>query len=267
MREAALAALVALALALGGPARGEEPAQGAEPAKRVVRYEADALTVRLEKARLSEVLDEIGRQAGAEIRGGVREDRDVSAEFDEVPMAEALHRLLGDQNFALVYGEGERLRAIKLLGGPQAAPKVASAPTTTIPLAPPPNAAMGLTTLLQRQPPIPIGGRLAQALGRDSASILDILNAGLRVEDPAARSEAVRVGVQALEGDGEIHRSVMAAMNGVDDANLATMLRGMAGDNGEEFLIHAASAARTGDLRLKASAVLEQFRLQARQLN
>jgi len=44
-----------------------------------------------------------------------------------VPLVEALHRLLGDQNFVVKYGKGGRPRAIKLLGGPQAARRTTGA--------------------------------------------------------------------------------------------------------------------------------------------
>ena len=41
---------------------------------------------------------------------------DVSAEFESVPVAEGLYRLLGNQNFALIYGEDGNLKAVQLLG-------------------------------------------------------------------------------------------------------------------------------------------------------
>src|ERR1051326_1203772 len=84
--------------------------------ERVIQYANDALTVRLAKAPLADVLDEVARQTGAEVHGELRAPHEVTAEFDTVPLPEALHRLLGDQNFALVYGTGGRLRVVKLLG-------------------------------------------------------------------------------------------------------------------------------------------------------
>src|SRR3989475_5515601 len=126
-------ALAVLAAALAAPgARSEEGAPG-----RVIHYEGDTLTVHLAGAPVTDVLDELGRQAGAEIRGQVRDPREVSAEFEGVPLAEALHRLLGDQNFALVYGNEGRLKSVRLLGGPQtAAAAGAAAPPLSQPPAP-----------------------------------------------------------------------------------------------------------------------------------
>ena len=84
-------ALAVLAAALAAPgARSEEGAPG-----RVIHYEGDTLTVHLAGAPVTDVLDELGRQAGAEIRGQVRDPHEVSVEFKSVSLAEALHRLLG----------------------------------------------------------------------------------------------------------------------------------------------------------------------------
>src|SRR5262245_49746372 len=106
MRQAARAtASLALAVALCAAA-----------ADRVIKYEQDALTVRLTNVPVSEVIEELGRQAGAEIRGQLRTPRDITVEFDAVPLPEALHRLLGDQNFALIYGDRGKLAAVRLLG-------------------------------------------------------------------------------------------------------------------------------------------------------
>ena len=113
------AVTAALALATAFGARGA--AAPGESAGQVVLYRQDALTVHVVKAPLAWVVEEIGRQTGADIRGELREQREVSADFEASPLPDALHRLLGQQNFALVYGRAGGLRAIKLLGGPQAA--------------------------------------------------------------------------------------------------------------------------------------------------
>ena len=113
------AAAAALALATAFAVRGA-PARD-ELAGQLIQYRENALSVHLVKAPLAGVLEEIGRQTGADIRGELREQRQVNADFEASPLPEALHRLLGEQNFVLVYGTAGRLRAIKLLGGPQGA--------------------------------------------------------------------------------------------------------------------------------------------------
>jgi len=251
MRDASLAVVVlALAGALGAPAADETPA-------RVVEYGNDTLTVRLVKAPVGEVLDAIARQSGAEIRGEVREPREVSADFEAVPLPEALHRLLGQQNFALVYGDGGRLRVVKLLGGPQppgAPPAPAAAPPVTQP------AAANLTEALDRQLSTAIGGRLAEILGSNTASLRQLMEIGLHNEDATVRAEAARAGIQGLEVDPELRSTVVAAANGMDEGALATMLRGAAGEHVEEVAIYFVTKAHANELRMKASAVLQRLR-------
>src|SRR5437870_9785915 len=54
--------------------------------------------------------DALRRQTGAEIRGQPHTPGAVTAAFEAVPFGEALHRLLGDQNFALIFAAGGRLK-------------------------------------------------------------------------------------------------------------------------------------------------------------
>src|SRR5947199_8078870 len=127
----------------------------------LIRYSNDALTVRLSGVPNSEILEELARQSGAEIRGQVREAREVTADFESVPLPEALTRLLGEQTFALVYGKGGRLKAVRLLGG---SPTVAEASAS--PAAAPGAPSLGsLAALIDRYPPVPVTGQLADALG------------------------------------------------------------------------------------------------------
>ena len=109
-------------------ALAQGPTRAADTPAPVVRYSNDALTVRLTHASVTEVLDEIGRQTGAEIRGQVADVREISADFEAVPLPEAIHRLLGTQNFALVYGEKGNLKALELLGEAASGPVTPSRP-------------------------------------------------------------------------------------------------------------------------------------------
>src|SRR5438552_14691294 len=112
-RRGAAAAAVVLVLGglLGARARGAA-------AERLIRYEKDAITVRLTNVPVAEVLDELCRQTGAEVRGQPCTPGAVSAEFEAVSLGDALHRLLGEQNFALVFGDGGRLKTCRLYGWP-----------------------------------------------------------------------------------------------------------------------------------------------------
>jgi len=112
--------LVAALVLSAGPLAAGEPTC-------VVSYDADRVTVHAKRVALADVVREIGRQSGAEIVGHVRKTRDVSQEFDGVPLVDALVRLLGEQNFTLRYSPEGKLRTIALLGEPLA---VASAQPT-----------------------------------------------------------------------------------------------------------------------------------------
>ncbi len=248
-------ALGLLGVALAGTAvRGE---QGPPP--RVIHYERDALTVRLAKVPVGDVLDEIGRQADARIRGQVRDPQEVSAEFEAVPLDEALHRLLGEQNFALVYGKEGRLKTVRLLGGPQAAAAPASPPATVV--APPaPPAADSVVSLMAKHRPIPVSGHLSEIVGGPQASLLQLVDLGTHHADATVRAEAAHAVLATVDGDGALRSSVVAQLNATDDAALADLLRNAAGDHAEEVAMQVLAGSRAPEIRNKASAVLQQLR-------
>ncbi len=101
--------------------------------ERVVECRDGTLTVRLDGVPSSEVLAEIARASGAEIRGALRDPRPISGTFDALPLQEGLGRLLPEQGFALTY-RGGRLAAIELFDvgkEPPRAPPLDAEPATT----------------------------------------------------------------------------------------------------------------------------------------
>jgi hypothetical protein len=249
LRLTAVVVLIGVAVSVAAT----EPGSG-----RRVEYAKDALTVRLDKVPLADVLADIGQQSGAEIRGTLRESRAVTAEFESVPLSEALSRLLGDQNFALVYGKEGRLRAVKLLGGPleggvSIMPSAATPPVGT-------QATPDLRDLLANHAPVPVHGRLAQALGTDSATLQQLMELGLHNEDATVRAEALRAGVQTLEGEPVLRQAVIGVLNSFDDAALGSLLRGAAGENAEEVAMQVLTQSRAPEVRVKASSVLQKLR-------
>jgi hypothetical protein len=228
--------------------------------ERVIRYDRDTLTVRLAKAPVTDVLDEIGRQAGAEIRGQVRTPRDVSVEFDAVPISDALHRLLGDQNFALVYGHEGQLKSVRLLGGPQTGPATVTlvgkpaSPTTTEP------ESTSVVDLLAKHGAIPVTGHLGDALGGQQATLFQLIDLGTHHADPTVRAEATRALMAAVDTDPALRVSLIVQMSTMDDAALADFVRNAAGDHAEEVTMQVLNSARAAQIRAKASAVLQQLR-------
>ena len=250
--------MAALGLAVAVSLSGPPASPASTDPGRVIQYSKDTLTVRLDKVPLSDVLSDIGQQSGAEIRGTLREPREVTADFEAVPLSEALARLLGDQNFALVYDKEGSLRAVKLLGGPLAG-GAAPAPVA----APPPSAGktpIDIRELLLSHPPVPVHGRLAQTLGTDSATLQQLMELSFHNEDPTVRAEALRAGVQTLEGEPNLRQAVIGALNSFDDAALSTLLRGAAGPNAEEVAMQVLTQSRAPEVRVKASSVLQKLR-------
>ena len=232
---------------------------GDEPTAPVIRYDNDALTVHLVNVPVAQILEEISRQSGASVRGQVREPHELTASFDSVRLPEALGRLLGDQNFALVYGKGGRLRAVRLLGGAQVAlaapvpPPLTASPTGTESSFP-----GSLSELIDHQPPIPVSGRLAEVLGSESATLRQLVELSLHHDDPAVRSEAVRTGIAAFEAE-PLRSAVISELKNTDGAFLTGLLRS-ADHQPEELAMQVLREALTPEFRVKASSVLQRLR-------
>jgi len=225
----------------------------------LIRYSNDALTVRLSGVPNSEILEELARQSGAEIRGQVREAREVTADFESVPLPEALARLLGEQNFALVYGKGGRLKAVRLFGGSEGVAEASASPAGT-PVAPGTPSLGSLPELIDRYPPVPVTGQLADALGAQSATLRQLLDLSLHHGDPALRAEAVRTGIAALEAQPELRTAVIHELSNADNALLSDLLRASASDRAEDVAMQVLRDAIMPEIRVKASSVLQRLR-------
>ena len=261
----AAAAIVLLAAAALRPSSAPAVAERSPP---IVTYRSDQLSVRLEKVPLEDVLAELGRVSGAEIQGALREPRDITAQFDDVPLPEALFRLIGDQNFMLTYGEGDRLRTIELFGGPQE-PRNAGRRSPAAGPVGSPSPAAGSTmpqrlavaiSILERHPPVAVAGQLAQAFGGNTATFHQLFDATLHQPDAGLRTEALHAALNAFEADPELRSSVLGMLGGVDDAVLGQMLRGVASLRAEELANQVATQAQTDELRSKALSVLQRLR-------
>jgi hypothetical protein len=215
----ALVVLVAMLVVRSAPA-------GTGDQERVIRYDRDTLTVRLAKAPVTDVLDEIGRQAGAEIRGQVRNPRDV--------------RLLG--------GPQTGSAAVTLLAKPAGPPTTEPAESTSV------------VDLLAKHGAIPVAGHLGDALGSQQATLFQLIDLGTHHADPTVRAEATRALMAAVDTDPALRVSVIVQLSSMDDAALADFVRNAAGDHAEEVAMQVLNSARASQIRAKASAVLQQLR-------
>ena len=251
------ASLLGVALTTVMPARA---ADDAAP-ERVIRYENDALTVRLVRAPVTEVLSELEKQTGATVRGSLLNPSEVSADFKVVPLPQALARLLGDQNFSLVYGEGGRLRVINLLPGGQAAaprPVVAATPTT-IPQAAPAVSLEEFAQIIDSQPPIKVDGQLAEALG-PMATYRQLLETALSHTEATLRMQAVGVAIRSIEGQPELRAKLVSTAAGVEADHLSQLIESAAGNRAQEFASNVTAQTRATEVRAKFSTALHHLR-------
>lgn len=243
---------MALAAALVcGSVRAEEAV-----APRVVKLTGDRLTVHVEGVQLEDVLRTFADVSGARIKGGVVAPREVTAQFDEVPLQEGLHRLLGDQNFMLSFGQDGRPKTLTLLGGPQAAPLgtqvVKTAPAAGSTRATP-------SEILLRAVPVPAGSTLAQHLGQDSATLQQLVDISMRNDDRVLRTEAIRAGMQAIESQPDLRATVVESLINVDDATLESVVRAMAHDKANELVAQMAALTKDNDLRARGFRLLKHL--------
>ena len=226
----------------------------------LVTYAYDVLSIRVANAPLTAVLEEVGRQSGATIRGDAS-GREVSASFERVPLPEALHRLLGERNFLLVYDDQRRPRVVELLSGPPPSrPTEADSPVPAD-ASPSQRVAQSFEQtlgVLAHHRPVALSGALAAALGTEAMPLGQLLDVGVHHADKSVRAAAMRAWVETLEGDEELRSAVLGTLTSMDDAALADLVRGMAGERAEETLFYVATQSN-GALRVKAAALLQQM--------
>jgi len=226
---------------------------GDDARPRVIRYRDDALTVRVDGVKNSEILDEVARQSVAEIRGELRTTRDVSADFESIPLPQAFARVFGDQNFALVYDRGGALKAVLLLHGAQG-------PSAVMRVKRPALFPGTLAPLLNSHPPIPVTGAVAEALGAKSATFSQLVDLTLNHDSAAVRAEALRTGMAVIEGEPPLSMALTTELNRADSAQLVMLLRAAARDQAEEVALNMLRETHSAEVRVKATAVLQQLR-------
>jgi hypothetical protein len=243
-----------LALAMVAAPGGASSAD--EPSTRVIRLENDLLTVRLREVPITDVLQDLATQSGAQVRGQVREAREVTATFDDVPLSDGLARLLGDQAFALVYGSGGRLKAVRLLGEDGVAVKASPKP---VPGERPPFPGR-LPGLLDRHAAVQVSGAVSEALHSNFARLPQLLDLSLHHADPTVRAEALSTGLAAVAADRELYLAVVDELDHTDSSVVAPMLSAAAGEHAEEVALAVSQGQYVAKFRLMASSVLQRLR-------
>jgi hypothetical protein len=214
----------------------EEPSSVAAPMS--LRYADGRLSVRLARVPLYQVMATLERELGVVVEGELLDRREVTKQFDDVPLPRALARILGRQNFTLRYdAEGNPVR-IDLLGLPAAAPPKQEKPKPLPTLA----------TVIAREPPVVLSPRLRDVLRRPSARLVHVLGTALRHGDPAVRADARRLVLTTFEQRSTIRAALQRSTSG----EIATFLRPWPANNVDALLSEI--KIRTRDPYLRAIA-------------
>lgn len=208
---------------------------GAEPAP-LVRYDDGLLTVRIEQVPLDRVVAMLESEVGVEIAGELGDWREVTKRFADVPLPEALDRLLGRQNFILRYGADGAPLVVELRGVPQ--PRQAAKARGARPSA-------SALTLLAAAPAVALPPSLRTALRADTASPSRLLMAALRQTDDAVREVAARAFLAALESNTQLR----AALGRADPASLEPLFRTAPAGRGDVLLADLGRRSRDPVLR------------------
>ena len=219
-----LALAVVVSILGPGPARADQPQQ--------VEYRDDRLTLHAHDAPVVAILDQLKRQSGAEVHGEPAQ-ASVSADLEDVPLREALERILGARSFTLTYGDNGRLKAIELKGGPQAAPAAGQSQHER-----PPGALTrkemwdGVGRVFNNRGDVPMSGRLAEMTapfkGNEKNGYVILFRVAAGSQDRGMRREAWRTGIHAIESDVDMRNSLIVAVGVLDDTELTSFARALA---------------------------------------
>jgi len=220
----------AVVLVLAADVCAAELARADDVSAPSVRYHDGRLSAHIEGLPLDDVLRAVSAETGLRFDGIPLDERDVFKRFDDVPLAEALRRLIGRQNFTLVYGAGGQPERVRLLGVP-------ALPVPRGSKAPPPAS---FQVVLARQPPVAISDHLAAALGavHGPLPLIRVLQ-GLRLDDATIRGEAVGTFLHALQTTPALLTSFLA----LDDSRVATLARAWGGAHAADALSLLATRA------------------------
>jgi hypothetical protein len=189
-------------------------AGAAEPP--AVRWIDGRITADLRDVPRDEAVAALARATGVVFRGDLHDRDAVQARLRGASFREAVARVVGGQNFTIVYDAGGHPRRVDLWGMPRV-------PTRTP--ARPASAPQGFATLVTRHPPVDLPPVLAQALGMPRSGLPWVLRGGLRHHDPAVAAAAAALFVRQVARDPSLRGAFLRA----DDRRLRTVLGTWAG--------------------------------------
>jgi hypothetical protein len=252
-------------------------ALAAEQFAGAVRYAKDRLTVHAQSMPLTDIVSEIARQSGAAIVGEVRGPREVSEDFEDVPLANGLERLLGEQSFTLRYTREGNLRTIKLLGEalalatPSTAADAASEPQARSSPAPrrgggvvpahEPASDRGAGVTVRSAPGGESKLRRKRKEQREDSDDVPKVPFGVTPQDSAISQGQPGTNDQSLPGDDmerKVRRGVLNTLDQMDDAALAAYLGTPEGKHVAALLQYYAAHHPSSTANQKANGILDR---------
>jgi hypothetical protein len=228
-----LVALIIVSL-LASPLHAALERETPKPSSPAIRYADGRLSVRLDGVPLDVVLAVVERETGIVIHGDLLDWREVTKHFEDVPIARALQRLVGRQNFVLRYDqEGSPVR-LDLLGRPG---RVSEERGTREP--------PQLATVIAREPPVPVPPALHRLFAGSTVRLMRVLAVAFRHNDPAVRSDARRVAIGAFES----RATLREALRRSSAAQIAKFLRPWPAAHVQELLHDIKTRTRDPMLR------------------
>ena len=248
----------------GAKEAAKEPAKEAEkPAAKppTVRYRDDKVSVDLDEAPVDAVLQALAKESGAELVGSTRAEHPLTMSFEDVPLKEALERLVGAQNFTLKYDEHGKLRAIELRGGPEAKkPGKPAEPTTNYAEDTSNPKHRAFFKPFDRRDTIPISGDLKKRIGKDEVGWDFLGNTAIGDQDPRIRQAAVHALMKALDQDPEMKDQVLASLNAMSTEEIASFARERMFYRAEDVIRNVMRETTDEAVRSRARDVLRELR-------
>jgi hypothetical protein len=172
----------------------------------------------------------------------------LATERTRAPLVESVTRHLGVESWMLTVDATGRLRAASLLEGERGVPLPPVRPPE-----PPPGP-------LDRTYALAAGSALARMVGAPRATGRQLADLALREDDAELRGDAVRAVVDAAVRDPALERALLDGLGSADDAAIASVLAGVAGEAAEGLATLVADRARGRPLGARARGVLRLLR-------
>ena len=120
--------------------------------------------------------------------------------------------------------------------------------------------AEALESILAHRAPVPVAGRLADALGGQTVGLEQLGDVAIHYKDPVVRVDAMRTLISAIDTDPVLLAALTKELDALDDDTLSAMLRATAGERAAEIAFRLSREAHADNVRDRAASVLKMLR-------